>query len=219
MVTGITNIKFMSEERLLVNSVDDIFENDVFLCTFSSEYELKYLVEELSGEPKKVFIRASNQKCPLDKWIENQVAINREDIGDLNVYYNNHLHGKERIRNVDLNLASIIQGIYFRENSVFRIKFADSLNRIYEFGLDNKWNSDCKIFYRIAKTNNVDLNSDDKSLIVAFAILMTFGILVSFLVFLFERWYARYKTNKRLNLEALELDSDILNQIQSLAFV
>ena len=197
-ISGLTEIKYESNEELLVESIDDILRKNISVFTPIANWLLMHLIKTTTGDAQKllIFTKPSNL---TDALLNNQIIMSTDILEDnINLLrLQNHLN-HTKFQRIDMNLPSFMNVVFFDDNFPFMRKYSLIHNRISEFGLDKKWNSEYKVAKLNSKSANSDIDDEDDTLLIILIALLSLGILLSCFAFLIEILKNTY--HEKLNL-------------------
>ena len=195
LVSDLTSINYENKKVLLADSVDEILQKKLAVCTPHNKEVFKILSEFCTDKQREVL--NINKDCTNIK--ENEIMIAFELIAEMR-QYQNQLDDIDNSKVEDMGLPIIINAVFFRENSVFRTKFSIADSRFREFGLDVKWALDLKV-RRLEKKGSV-IDTDDDALVRSLILILLVGWGIAITVFLLE--LAWYHILSKFNLIVLE---------------
>ena len=192
IVTNLTAIHFESNERSLVNDIDDVFKKNISIVSGFRRNYVDYLMTISSDEKvQKIFNLSKFSHAYFVR--ENEIKICSELGAELELFSLSSHEIPDNFTIMDFNLPTLIYCIQFKSVSPFRLKFGESEARIKEFGLDLKWEPNLKVFKPDKK--KIDISEDVGELIYSLKLVMAFGSLVSIIFFIFELAWKRMPKN------------------------
>ena len=186
LVSDLTAMNFKHTEELLAETVDEIFQKNLSICTATSRSSLRELSKMSPNKITRKILNIS-EYCGKRNLKENEVMISFQLQSNIRVY-ENFLNGINNSTLVDMDLPVTTDGVTFRHNSAFRSKFADADTLFKEFGLEAKWASDLNV--RRFEKENISTESDVESRVIPLVLIILIGSLIAFTAFIFENiWY------------------------------
>ena len=184
-VTDLTALKFVHKEELLAETVEEIFQKNLSVCTLENKDNLR-LFSLFSAYKNRKILNIKNS-CINRSLRENEVMISSQSFSEIRLF-DDLLNDINNSTIVDMDLPILVNGIFFRPNSFFRQEFSESDIRFQEFGLDVKWARDLKVKRPMEKS--VETDGDEVALPLSLMLVITTGWGVSIAVFLLELvWY------------------------------
>ena len=125
ILTGLTQINFMTKRRLLAESIEDILHNldsNITVCSAENRSVfLNSLSKATTNETKFLLDLAVKNVCPK-KLLENNILINTEIRAGMVEFDSLMEESKIILKAVDVNLPIMLRSIFFQDNSQFRLK-------------------------------------------------------------------------------------------------
>ena len=162
---------------------------------------MTYFIQTTTGDAKRLLIFAKPRRNLTDALLNNQIIISTDILQD-NIELLRLQHDLNQLNfvRIDMNLPTLMNVVYFKDNSHFLGKYYLIHNRISEFGLEKKWNSEYKVTKFNSKNPNSNIDDADVTLLIILIALLSLGILLSCFAFLIEIFLNYYKEKLILSL-------------------
>ena len=199
IISDLTEINYISDKKLLIDSIEDAFEKNISVCKGVDDSTIESLIKDASEDVKK-FVNLGKKKCALTpEYDKNMVEIYVQRNAEIKFYLSQYEYGENKFEVVDFNLPIQLATTCFALNSPFRKKFAEMHGKVYEFGLDKKWAENFKVTLRIDNNKNPDLASDSKKLVTVLSSLIVIGAVLGFASFFLEMIWK--PLSKKINIK------------------
>ena len=184
LVSDLTEISIVNEERLLASSIEEIVEKKISVICRSNKEVNAYLFAPLKGTAFYTLMMNANSKLSFyEKQKRNEVEFELNNRAE-EILYRYQLSGDYDWKILDIDQATWINTLIFRPNSPFLSKYMDIDKRVSEFVLDVKWARDLKVERPVDKP--IDLGDNNEVLPAIIIGVLIFGSSISFITFLFE---------------------------------